>query len=353
MNDGSVIQSDNSPMKLATYKDGSRDGQLVVVSRDLSQAHYASHIANRLQPVLDDWNYLAPQLQDLYDALNNGRARHAFAFDAAQCMAPLPRAYQWIESAAYASHVELLHKARGADLPETLRSAPLLAQGSSDALLGPCDPVVCASADFGVDFGAGLAAVSGDIPMGCSAERALDGVRLLMLVNSVTLRHLTPVTLCDAFGWLQSKPATACSPVAVTPDELGDAWSRGRVQLPLQSTWNGRKVGLCDAGEDMTFHFGQLMAYAAKTRALRAGSIIGSGTVSNQGVTKGTGAKARTEWPNGYNSIAEKRAMETLQDGTPRTEYLQYGDTIRIDMKAPAGHSVFGAIEQEPVAPGG
>lgn len=339
-------------MKLATYKDGSRDGQLVVVSRDLGHAHYASHIANRLQSVLDDWNYLAPQLQDLYESLNNGRARHAFPFDAAQCMAPLPRAYQWVDSAAYVNHVELLYQARGAALPENLRSAPLMAQGASDALLGACDPIVCASADFGVDFGAGLAVVSGDIPMGCSAERALDGVRLLMLVNSVTLRHLTPVAPCDAFGWLHSKPATACGPVAVTPDELGDAWSRGRVQLPLHSSWNGRKVGSCEAGEDMTFHFGQLMAYAAKTRALRAGAIIGSGPVSNQGVSKGSGAKARTDWPHGYNSIAEKRAMETLQDGAPRTDYLQYGDTLRIDMPGPAGHSVFGAIAQELVAPG-
>jgi len=352
MNVGSVIQSDNSAMKLATYKDGSRDGQLVVVSRDLSQAHYLSHIANRLQPVLDDWNYLAPQLQDVYDALNHGRARHAFPFDPAQCMAPLPRAYQWLESAAYVNHVELQYQARGSELPESLRRAPLMAQGSSDALLGPCDPIVCASADFGVDFGAGVAVVSGDIPMGCTPERALDGVRLLMLVNSVTLRHLTPVEPCDAFGWLHSKPATACSPVAVTPDELGDAWSRGRVQLPLQSSWNGRKVGGCDAGADMAFHFGQLMAYAAKTRGLRAVAIIGSGPVSNLGVTKGTGAKARTDWPNGYHSIAEKRAMETLQDGAARTAYLQYGDTIRIDMETPAGHSVFGAIAQEVVAPG-
>ena len=350
MNAGSVIQSDNSAMKLATYKDGSRDGQLVVVSRDLGHAHYASHIANRLQPVLDDWNFLAPQLQDLYDALNNGRARHAFPFDPAQCMAPLPRAYQWLESAAYVNHVELQYQARGSELPESLRRAPLMAQGSSDALLGPCDPIVCASADFGVDFGAGLAVVSGDIPMGCSAERALDGVRLLMLVNSMTLHHLTPVDSCDAFGWLHSRPATACGPVAVTPDELGDAWARGRVHLPLQSTWNGRKVGGCEAGADMAFHFGQLMAYAAKTRPLRAGSIIGSGPVSNQGVTKGTGVKARTEWPHGYHSIAEKRAMETLQDGAPRSDYMQYGDTIRIDMKTPAGHSLFGAIEQELVA---
>lgn len=338
-------------MKLATYKDGSRDGQLVVVSRDLSQAHYASHIANRLQVVLDDWNYLAPLLQDLFDALNHGRARHAFPFDPTQCMAPLPRAFQWIDSVAYADHAELLHKARGAELPETLRNTPLMAQGASDALLGACDPIVAASTDFGVDFGAGLAVVSGDIPMGCTAERALDGVRLLMLVNSVTLRHLGPVEPCDAYGWLHSKPTAACAPVAVTPDELGDAWARGRVQLPLQSTWNGRKVGLGDAGADMTFHFGQLMAYAAKTRPLRAGSIIASGPVSQKGVSKGAGAKAQTDWPHGYHSIAEKRAMETLQDGAPRTAYLQYGDTIRIDMRAPAGHSVFGAIEQEVIAP--
>ena len=317
-------------MKLATYKDGSRDGQLVVVSRDLSQAHYASNIANRLQQVLDDWNYLAPQLQDLSDTLNNGRARHAFPFDPEMCQAPLPRAYQWVDGSAYLNHVELVRKARGAD-----------------DFIGPHDDVVVPAEDWGIDFEAELAVITGDIPQGCAADRALDGIRLLMLANDVTLRNLIPAELAKGFGFVQSKPATAFSPVAVTPDELGDAWAKGRVHLPLLSTWNGRKVGQCDAGPDMTFHFGQLIAHLAKTRNVRAGSIIGSGTVSNKGVTKGTGDKARTEWPNGYSCIAEKRAMEILLDGQPSTAFMQFGDTIRIEMKGADGQSIFGAIEQE------
>ena len=347
----SLIQSDNSLMKLATYKDGSRDGQLVVVARDLSQAVYASNIANRLQQVLDDWNYLSPQLQDMYDNLNNGRARHAFAFDPKMCMAPLPRAYQWADGSAYINHVELVRKARGAEVPASFYTDPLMYQGGSDDLQGPCDPIVCASEAFGIDFEAEVAVITGDLPMGCPADRALDGIRLIMLVNDVSLRNLIPDELAKGFGFVQSKPATAFSPVAVTPDELGAAWSRGRVHLPLASTWNGRKVGLCDAGQDMTFHFGQLIAHLCKTRNVRAGSIVGSGTVSNKGVTKGTGAKEHTYWPNGYSCIAEKRAIEIIQDGQPGTAFMQYGDTIRIEMKDAQGQSIFGAIEQEVVAP--
>ena len=332
-------------MKLATYKDGSRDGQLLVVSRDLTQAHYASHIASRLQQVLDDWNYLSPQLQDLYDALNAGRARHAFAFDPLQCMAPLPRAYQWADGSAYLNHVELVRKARQAEVPQSFYTDPLMYQGGSDDFCGPCDPMVCASEDAGIDFEAEIAVVTGDIPMGCASDRALDGIRLLMLVNDVSLRNLIPAELAKGFGFVQSKPATAFSPVAITPDELGEAWIKGRVHLPLQSTWNGRKVGLCDAGPEMTFHFGQLIAHLCKTRNVRAGSIIGSGTVSNQGVEK----KGRTDWPKGYSCIAEKRAMEILQNGQPSTEFMKFGDTIRIEMKGLDGHSLFGAIEQEVV----
>jgi fumarylacetoacetate (FAA) hydrolase len=346
-----VIQSDNSPMKLATYKDGSRDGQLVVVSRDLGLAHYASNIANRLQQVLDDWNYLAPQLQDLYDTLNNGRARHAFPFDSKMCMAPLPRAYQWADGSAYLNHVELVRKARGAEVPESFYTDPLMLQGGSDDLQGASAPIVCANLDWGLDFEAELAVVTGDIPQGCAPDRALDGIRLLMLANDVTLRNLIPAELAKGFGFVQSKPATAFSPVAVTPDELGGAWAKGRVHLPLLSTWNGRKVGQCDAGRDMSFHFGQLIAHLAKTRNVRAGSIIGSGTVSNKGVTTGAGDKARTDWPNGYSCIAEKRAIETIQDGQPSTGFMQFGDTIRIEMKGADGQSIFGAIEQEVEAP--
>jgi fumarylacetoacetate (FAA) hydrolase len=248
--------------------------------------------------------------------------------------------------------VELVRKARGAEVPESFYTDPLMYQGGSDDLQGACAPIVCANLDWGLDFEAEVAVITGDIPQGCAPERALDGIRLLMLVNDVSLRNLIPAELAKGFGFVQSKPATAFSPVAVTPDELGDAWIKGRVHLPLASTWNGRKVGLCDAGPDMTFHFGQLIAHLAKTRNVRAGSIIGSGTVSNKGVTKGAGDKARTEWPNGYSCIAEKRAMETILDGQPGTEFMQYGDTIRIEMKGPDGQSIFGAIEQEVVAPG-
>jgi fumarylacetoacetate (FAA) hydrolase len=334
---------ENRPMKLATYKDGSRDGQLVVVSRDLSHAAYASHIANRLQQVLDDWNYLSPQLQDIFDALNAGRARNAFPFDPARCMAPLPRAYQWADGSAYINHVELVRKARGAEVPASFYTDPLMYQGGSDDFIGPCDPVVCSSEAFGIDFEAEVAVITGDVPMGCPPERAIDSVRMLMLVNDVSLRNLIPDELAKGFGFVQSKPATAFSPVAVTPDELGDAWAKGRVHLPLQSTWNGRKVGLCDAGAEMTFHFGQLIAHLCKTRNVRAGSIIGSGTVSNKGIEK----NGKLDWPNGYSCIAEKRAMETIQDGAPATGFMQYGDTIRIEMKGRDGQSVFGAIEQE------
>ncbi len=334
-------------MKLATYKDGSRDGQLVVVSRDLGTAHYATGIASRLQQVLDDWNFLAPQLQDLYEQLNAGRARHAFAFDARQCMAPLPRAYQWADGSAYLNHVELVRRARGAEVPASFYTDPLMYQGGSDDFIGPRDPVVVPSESFGIDFEAEIAVVTADVRMGATPEQALDGIRLVMLANDVSLRNLIPAELAKGFGFFQSKPATAFSPVAVTPDELGNAWVGGRLHLTLQSIWNGRKVGMCDAGEEMTFHFGQLIAHLAKTRNVRAGSIIGSGTVSNKGVEKKGGGM---DWPKGYSCIAEKRCIETIQDGQPSTEFMKFGDTIKIEMKGKDGHSIFGAIDQE-IAP--
>ena len=330
-------------MKLATYKDGSRDGQLVVVSRDLSTAHYATGIADRMQQLLDDWNFISPQLQDLYETLNNGKTRHAFPFEPRQCMAPLPRAYQWVDGSAYINHVELVRAARKAEVPKSFYTDPLMYQGGSDDLLGPCDDVVCPSEAHGIDFEAEVAVVTADVPMGATAERALEGIRLVMLANDVSLRNLIPDELAKGFGFFQSKPATAFSPVAVTLDELGDAWDKGRLHLTLQSTWNGRKVGMCEAGPDMTFHFGQLIAHVCKTRNVRAGSIVGSGTVSNRGVE----ANGRMEWPNGYSCIAEKRAIETIQDGKPGTAFMQYGDTIRIEMKGPDGQSIFGAIDQK------
>jgi fumarylacetoacetate (FAA) hydrolase len=324
-------------MKLATYKDASRDGQLVVVSRDLSVAHYATGIAGKLQQVLDDWNFMAPQLQDLYDTLNNGRARHAFPFEPARCMAPLPRAYQWADGSAFINHVELVRKARNAEVPASFYGDPLMYQGGSDDFLGPCDDVHVASEAFGIDFEAEVAVITGDVPMGASPAQALDGVRLLMLANDWSLRNLIPDELAKGFGFLQSKPATAFSPVAVTLDEVGDAWDAGRLHLTLQSTWNGRKVGLCEAGPEMTFHFGQLIAHLCKTRNVRAGSVVGSGTVSNK------------DWRHGYSCIAEKRAMETIEHGKPKTGFMKYGDTLRIEARGPDGQSVFGAIDQKVV----
>ena len=321
-------------MKLATYKDGSRDGQLVVVSRDLSTAHYATGIADTLQQVLDDWNFVSPQLQDLYVQLNAGRARHPFPFDPVMCMAPLPRAYQWADGSAYINHVELVRKARNAEVPESFYIDPLMYQGGSDDFIGPCDEVVVPSEAMGIDFEAEIAVITGDVKMGASPEQALEGIRLMMLANDVSLRNLIPAELAKGFGFFQSKPATAFSPVAITLDELGDAWDKGRVNLTLTSTWNGRRVGMCEAGPEMTFHFGQLIAHICKTRNVRAGSIVGSGTVSNK------------DWSKGYSCIAEKRCIETIQDGKPKTEFMKFGDTIRIEMKNKAGQSVFGAIEQ-------
>ncbi len=339
-------------MKLATYKDGSRDGQLVVVSRDLSTAHYATGIAQTLQQVLDDWGFISPQLQDLYVTLNNAKARHAFPFDPAMCMAPLPRAYQWADGSAYINHVELVRAARSSDVPQSFYTDPLMYQGGSDDFIGPRDDVVCASESYGIDFEAEIAVITGDVPMSATPEQALDGVRLLMLANDVSLRNLIPAELAKGFGFFQSKPATAFSPVAVTLDELvfngASAWDSGRLHLTIQSTWNGRKVGMCDAGPEMTFHFGQLIAHICKTRNVRAGSIVGSGTVSNKGVTDANG---KTDWPKGYSCIAEKRAIETIQDGKPSTEFMKYGDTIRIEMKGPDGQSIFGAIDQKIAAP--
>jgi fumarylacetoacetate (FAA) hydrolase len=334
-------------MKLATYKDGSRDGQLVVVSRDLSMAHYATGIASRLQQVLDDWNFLSPQLQDLSHTLNQGKARHAFAFDPKMCMAPLPRAYQWADGSAYINHVELVRAARNAEVPASYYTDPLMYQGGSDDFIGPMDDVVCASEAHGIDFEAEIAVITGDVPMSSTPEQALEGIRLVMIANDVSLRNLIPAELGKGFGFFQSKPATAFSPVAVTLDELGSAWDQGRVNLTLQSTWNGRKVGMCEAGPEMTFHFGQLIAHMCKTRNVRAGSIVGSGTVSN----KGTEENGRKTWPKGYSCIAEKRAIETILDGQPSTEFMKYGDTIRIEMKGLDGQSLCGAIDQTIAAP--
>jgi fumarylacetoacetate (FAA) hydrolase len=321
-------------MKLATLKDGSRDGQLAVVSRDLSQAHHAAGIATTLQQVLDDWNFISPQLEDLYATLNGGKARHAFAFEPRRCMAPLPRAFQWLDASAYPAHVERVRRARGAEMPASFFEEPLIYQGGSDDLQGPCDDALFASADWGIDFESEVAVVTGDVPLGASPETALDSVRLLLLANDWSLRNLIPAELAKGFGFVQGKPATAFSPVAVTPDEAGAAWRGGRLHLSLESRWNGQRVGLTEAGPEMAFHFGQLIAHVARTRRLRAGTIFGSGTVSNQ------------DDSHGCSCVAEKRAIEMIQAGAPQTAFLRFGDTIRIEMLGADGHSVFGAIEQ-------
>ena len=326
-------------MKLATYSDTSRDGQLLVVSRDLSVAHYATGIANTLQQVLDDWRFMAPQLAELSEQLNSGKARHAFAFEPSRCMAPLPRAYHWASGGAFISHLERLNKAADATLPKNFYAEPLIRQGASGTLLGPCDEIEVASEAFGIDFEAQIAVITGDLPMGTKPTEALDGIRLLMLANEVVLRRLMPDELARGAGFLQSRPLAAFSPVAVTPDETGGAWHQGRLDLTLQTTLNGRKVGLCEAGADMTFHFGQLIAQLCKNRPLGAGSIVGSGAVSN------------ADWSRGYNAIAEKRAVETVDNGKASTRFMKFGDSLRVEAKGKNGQSVFGAIDQKICSP--
>jgi fumarylacetoacetate (FAA) hydrolase len=326
-------------MKLATLKDGTRDGQLAVVSQDLTQAHLATHIAPTLQRVLDDWAYLAPQLQDLYDSLNQGKAtRHAFAFDPKNCMAPLPRAYQWADGSAYVNHVELVRKARNADMPESFWHDPLMYQGGSDDFIGPTDSAAFADEAWGIDFEGEVAVITDDVPFGVTPAKAAEHIKLLMLVNDWSLRNLIPAELAKGFGFFQSKPATSFSPVAVTPDELGDAWQDGKLHRKLTVTWNGKRVGQADAGTDMVFNFPTLVAHVAKTRRARAGSIIGSGTISNK--------SANEDDSVGYSCIAEVRAIETIKHGKPQTEFMKFGDTIRIEMFDGKKQSIFGAIDQ-------
>ncbi len=321
-------------MKLATLKDGTRDGQLAVVARDLKTAHLADGIAPTLQAALDDWAFIAPQLAALSDLLNQGRARRAFDFDAAACMAPLPRAYQWVDGSAFVNHVELVRKARGAEMPASFWEDPLMYQGGSDELLGPRDEIMLAHEAWGIDFESEVAVITGDVPMGVTPDQAQLHIRLITLANDVSLRNLIPDELAKGFGFLQSKPATAFAPLAVTPDELGEAWQGGKVHLPLRSIWNGKLVGQPNAGVDMVFNFPQLIAHLCKTRNARAGTIVGSGTVSNKDAKLG------------YSCIAEKRCLEMIADGVASTPFMLFGDTIKIEMLDSAGKSIFGAIEQ-------
>ena len=322
-------------VKLATLKTGGRDGRLIVVSRDLKRAVAASEVALSLQVVLDDWHGKAPKLAQLSAALNSGRAADAFDFDPNRCASPLPRAYQWADGSAYVNHVELVRKARGAQMPPSFWTDPLMYQGGSDTFLGPCDPILAQSEDWGIDLEGEVAVVTDDVPMGVEPDNAGQHIRLLMLVNDVSLRNLIPNELGKGFGFFQSKPSSAFSPVAVTPDELGEAWNGSKLSLPVIVHINGSQFGEPNAGDDMTFDFPQLIAHAAKTRPLAAGTIVGSGTISNLDRSRGAAC------------IAEKRMLETIDTGKPVTPFLRFGDRVRIEMRDADGNSIFGAIDQE------
>ena len=321
-------------MKLATLKDGTRDGQLAIVARDLKTCVLADGIAATMQKALDDWNFIAPQLEDRYEELNAGRAHRSFDFDPRRCMAPLPRAFQWADGSAYVNHVELVRKARNAEMPASFWTDPLMYQGGADDFIGPMDDIVLGYEEWGIDFEGEVAVITDDVPMHITPAKALSHIKLLMLVNDVSLRNLIPGELAKGFGFFQSKPASSFSPVAVTPDELGEAWQDGKVHLPLRATWNGALVGQPNAGVDMVFNFGQLIAHLCKTRNARAGSIVGSGTVSNK------------EGKKGYTCIAEKRCLEMIADGEAKTPFMSFGDTIKLEMLDGNGKSIFGAINQ-------
>jgi fumarylacetoacetate (FAA) hydrolase len=331
-------------MKLATLKQGGRDGTLVVVSRDLTRCQTVADIAPTLQAALDQWDVAAPRLAAVYEAINHGAARHAAPFDPCACHSPLPRAYQWADGSAYINHVELVRKARGADLPPELLVDPLMYQGGSDSFVGPCDPVLACDEAWGIDFEAEVAVVTGDVPLGATPRQCAQQIRLLMLVNDVSLRNLIPAELTKGFGFLQSKPASAFSPVAVTPDELGAAWKDTKLHLPIRVDLNGAPFGKPNAGVDMAFNFARLIAHLAKTRELEAGSVIGSGTVSNkQGGLFGSSVE---NGGVGYCCIAELRMYETIETGKPKTPFMHFGDQVRIEMLGDDGASIFGAIDQ-------
>ncbi|MGB3424512.1 MAG: fumarylacetoacetate hydrolase family protein [Castellaniella sp.] len=331
-------------MKLATLKNASRDGRLVVVSRDLTQCVAVPEIAPTLQAALDDWDACLPALRAAYDRVNSGQDGAARPFDPAACHSPLPRAYQWADGSAYLNHVELVRRARNSQVPESFFTDPLMYQGGSDSFIGPRDPIVADTEDWGIDMEAEVAVVTGDVPMGASPADAAGAIRLLMLVNDVSLRGLIPGELAKGFGFFQSKPASAFSPVAVTPDELGPAWHDGKVHLPLQVDLNGEPFGCPNAGQDMTFNFPQLVAHAARTRRLAAGTIIGSGTVSNkQGGLHGSSIR---NGGVGYCCIAEVRMYETIEGGAPATAFMRFGDRVRIHMSDARGADIFGVIEQ-------
>ena len=320
-------------MKLASLKSG-RDGELVVVSRDLRCAARVTDIAPTLQAALDDWALTAPALEQVSVALNAGDIADCFDFNPVACDAPLPRAYHWADGSAYVTHVELVRKARGAELPESFWTDPLVYMGASDAFTGPCDDIAVESEDWGIDFEAEIVVITNDVPAGLSPRQARKHIQLIGLVNDVSLRHLIAAELGKQFGFYQSKPWTSFTPVLVTPDELGDAWDGAKLSLPLRTTLNGELIGTPNAGVDMTFDFPTLIAHCAKSRSLMTGTVIGSGTVSNVGSESGSCC------------LAEVRCLETIRDGAPGTPFMSFGDRIEIEMLDAEGHSIFGKIDQ-------
>jgi fumarylacetoacetate (FAA) hydrolase len=320
-------------MKLASYKDG-RDGRLMLVDRDLTTCCPATAVAPTLQAALDDWSRAAPGLEAIYRDLCAGRRDDALPFDTALCAAPLPRAYHWADGSAYVTHVELVRKARGAELPASFWEDPLVYMGASDAFIGPEDPIEVEDEDWGIDFEAEIVVITDDVPAGVTAAAAANHIKLVGLVNDVSLRNLIPAELAKQFGFYQSKPWTSFTPVLVTPDELGDAWDGGRLHLPLRAELNGQLVGAPDAGQDMTFDFPTLIAHCARSRSLMAGTVVGSGTVATVGSRDGSCC------------LAEVRCLETIRDGQPSTPFMRFGDRIRIEMLDATGQSIFGAIDQ-------
>ena len=327
-------------MKLATLKDG-RDGRLVVVSRDLARCASAANVAPTLQAALDSWATARPALESIAAELESGGGD---GYDETTCASPLPRAYQWADDSAYVNHVELVRKARGAEMPGSFWTEPLMYQGGSDSFLGPRDNIPVAELAWGIDFEAEVAVITNDVPMGVTAADAVAHIQLIMLVNDVSLRGLIPGELAKGFGFFQSKPSSAFSPVAITPDELGESWKDAKVHLPLLSFLNEQAFGRPEAGTDMTFDFGQLVAHAAKSRPLCAGTIVGSGTVSNK--LDGGPGKPIADGGAGYSCIAEIRTIETINDGKPTTPFMQFGDRIRIEMRDQNDASIFGTIDQ-------
>ncbi|MEM7214342.1 MAG: fumarylacetoacetate hydrolase family protein [Pseudomonadota bacterium] len=330
-------------MKLASLKNESRDGVLVVVSKDLTQCSTVGHIAPTMQAALDDWKNVAPRLARVAESMETG-AQPTQRFHEGDALSPLPRAYQWADCSAYVNHVELLRQSRDQELPESFWREPLIYQGGSDSFLSPRDLIPLVDETWGLDMEGEIAVIVDDVPLMASVDEAAASIRLVMLANDVSLRRLVPPELAKGFGFFNSKPSSSFSPVAVTPDELADAWENGKLHLPLCVDYNGKPFGRANGGVDMTFDFPTLVAHAAKTRPLSAGSIIGSGTVSNK--LDGGPGKPISEGGVGYSCIAEMRTIETIRNGKPSTNFMTFGDTVRIEMKDNAGKSIFGAIEQ-------